>query len=71
MESAIVQHLNPEFEPVAVVWSNSIPDMRHLAVKRSWLQAANEWCKKTSSPEQLATHITTASTECRRSKNLS
>ena len=26
MESAIVQHLNPQFEPVAVVWSNSIPD---------------------------------------------
>jgi len=26
MESAIAQHLNPEFEPVAVVWSNSIPD---------------------------------------------
>jgi len=26
MESAIVKHLNPEFEPVAVVWSNSIPD---------------------------------------------
>jgi hypothetical protein len=26
MESAIVQHLNPEFEPVAVVWSNSLPD---------------------------------------------
>jgi hypothetical protein len=26
MESAIVKHLKPEFEPVAVVWSNSIPD---------------------------------------------
>jgi uncharacterized protein (DUF169 family) len=26
MESAIAQNLNPEFEPVAVVWSNSIPD---------------------------------------------
>jgi hypothetical protein len=25
MESAIVQHLEPEFEPVAVVWSDTIP----------------------------------------------
>jgi hypothetical protein len=26
MESTIVQHLKPEFEPVAVVWSDAIPD---------------------------------------------
>lgn len=26
MESAIVRNLQPEFEPVAVVWSNAIPD---------------------------------------------
>ena len=26
MESAIVKNLQPEFEPVAVVWSNTIPD---------------------------------------------
>ena len=26
MESAIVRNLQPEFEPVAVLWSNSIPD---------------------------------------------
>ncbi|CAB5109315.1 hypothetical protein D3OALGA1CA_1924 [Olavius algarvensis associated proteobacterium Delta 3] len=26
MDSAIVRHLKPEFEPVAVVWSNTIPD---------------------------------------------
>lgn len=26
MESKIVQHLKPTFEPVAVVWSNTIPD---------------------------------------------
>jgi hypothetical protein len=26
MESVIVQNLNPEFAPVAVVWSNKIPD---------------------------------------------
>jgi hypothetical protein len=26
MESAIVRNLHPEFEPVAVVWSNTIPD---------------------------------------------
>jgi hypothetical protein len=26
MESAIVEHLEPEFEPVAVVWSDAIPD---------------------------------------------
>ncbi len=26
MESVIVTHLRPEFEPVAVVWSNTIPD---------------------------------------------
>lgn len=26
MESAIVRNLRPEFEPVAVVWSNTIPD---------------------------------------------
>ncbi len=26
MESAIVQNLRPEFEPVAVVWSDTIPD---------------------------------------------
>jgi uncharacterized protein (DUF169 family) len=25
MESAIVRHLRPEFEPVAVVWSDTIP----------------------------------------------
>ena len=26
MKSEIVKHLRPEFEPVAVVWSNTIPD---------------------------------------------
>lgn len=26
MKSSIVEHLKPEFEPVAVVWSNNIPD---------------------------------------------
>jgi uncharacterized protein (DUF169 family) len=26
MESAIVKNLQPKFEPVAVVWSNTIPD---------------------------------------------
>lgn len=26
MESAILQNLRPEFEPVVVIWSNSIPD---------------------------------------------
>ena len=26
MESTIVNNLRPEFEPVAVVWSNTIPD---------------------------------------------
>jgi len=26
MKSVILQHLKPEFEPVAVVWSNTIPD---------------------------------------------
>lgn len=26
MESAIVSNLRPEFEPVAVTWSNTIPD---------------------------------------------
>ena len=26
MESAIVRNLRPEFEPVAVIWSNTIPD---------------------------------------------
>lgn len=26
MESAVVKHLEPEFEPVAVVWSDAVPD---------------------------------------------
>ena len=26
MKSAVVEHLKPEFEPVAVVWSDAIPD---------------------------------------------
>jgi hypothetical protein len=26
MESAIIKNLKPEFEPVAVVWSDTIPD---------------------------------------------
>ena len=26
MESNIVKNLKPEFEPVAIVWSNTIPD---------------------------------------------
>ena len=26
MQSVLVEHLQPEFEPVAVVWSDAIPD---------------------------------------------
>ena len=29
MQSTTVEHLKPEFEPVAVVWSETIPNAAH------------------------------------------